>query len=93
MANTANPIVVTTASATPIMKGQAFVTLFRYVGATTTAAGDECKVTDVAGNVIFDTIAPGAEWVDGQSISKEQMAFFGLVVPTLTSGTLYIHLR
>ena len=90
MANTANPIATTTVST--IMTGQAFVTLFRWVSENA-AQNDHLVVEDTAGNVVFESYAAGADWIDGQSISKEQMAFYGLKVTTISSGTLYTHLR
>lgn len=66
------------------------ITSIRYVSATA-ASGDECKVTDINDNVIYDVFATGANYVDSQRFEKQPMVN-GLKVATLTSGTVYIEI-
>ena len=54
--------------------------------------GDECTVTDTAGNVIFDSEAQGAQWSDEIELGK-MPPFLGIKISVLTSGVVYFYLR
>ena len=69
----------------------AAVARIRYVSSAA-SAGDECKVTDAVGNVVFDTVATGADFSDEVELSKVP-PINGLKLATLTSGQVYVYLR
>ena len=82
--------VVDTASATAILTSWARVRKIEWIGATT--AGHEAIVQDQNSRVVFRRLAQGAnqnlvEQYDG----RFGISVNGLIVPTLTSGTIYIH--
>jgi hypothetical protein len=56
------------------------------------AANDECKITDTAGNIIFDSFATGADWEDEIELGKVN-TFLGIKTATLTSGKVFFYLR
>lgn len=60
----------------------------RWVGAT--AATHQCIVTDGAGNVIFSSIANGANYVDGWVFDNKWIA--GLAFTTMASGAVDLYL-
>ena len=70
------------------------ISRLRYVGGTTSAASDECKVTDTAGNVLFDTFSTGADYTDEVEMSKVPPVL-GLKIATLTGnrGHVKVYLR
>ena len=53
------------------------------------AADDECEVTDTAGNVLFNSIADGANFIDLHPLFKWVN---GVIISTLDSGTVFIYL-
>lgn len=63
----------------------------RWVSATA-AGGDECKITDTAGNIIFHSYAQGADWSDEVEMGKVAPTL-GIKIATLTSGEMYFYLR
>jgi hypothetical protein len=69
----------------------AAVARIRYISASA-SAGDECKVTDTAGNIVFDSFATGADFSDEVELSKVP-PINGLKLATLTSGQVYVYLR
>ena len=87
---TGNVWVVDTASADPILTDWAGIRKIEWIGGTT--AGHECVVQDQNGRVVFRRLAQGAN----QDITETYPERFGkqvdgLIVPTLTSGVVYIH--
>lgn len=58
----------------------------------TAVQGDECKITDTAGNVIFDSFATGANWEDEIELGKVN-TFLGIKTATISSGKVYFYLR
>jgi hypothetical protein len=91
MANdlTGNPWKVDTASSTPIWTGK--VWLEKMLWHEPSASGDHLQVTDVAGRVIWDKHAlAGGSGLDYDL--KTGTIFDGIIVPILSSGTLYIYL-
>lgn len=62
---------------------------FRWVAGAT--AGDQCIVTDAAGNVIWESVAAGADYVESDMFPAARM-YKGLTVTTLDSGRLYVSL-
>jgi len=79
-------------SVATVTANQYLVTGFRYVSAAA-AAGDECKITDTAGKVWFDSVATGADWEDAQTINTGGIPIAGIKVATLTSGTCYVYFK
>jgi hypothetical protein len=63
----------------------------RYDSATASAA-DECRITDTAGNIIFDSFATGADWSDEIELGKVP-PILGIKIATLTSGNVKFYLR
>lgn len=64
------------------------ITWIRWNGAA--AAGDLLQVTDTIGNVIFESEADGANFIDIQPIFR---IFRGVKIPNLDSGKVYIFYR
>ena len=93
---TGNPLVIDTASATPIMTDDVYLDAIRWVGATT--AGHQAVVKDNKGtpDTIYEGLANGANFIDERSFGAEysgpRRVVGGLAVPTLDSGKLYIYL-
>lgn len=56
------------------------------------AAADECKITDTAGNILFDSFATGAQWSDEVEMGKVP-GVLGVKIATLTSGQVYFYLK
>jgi hypothetical protein len=67
---------------------QFIVTWVRWNGATT--AGHTLTLKDSAGNIIFESVADGANFIDMQPIFKPCR---GLSLTTMQSGTLYVFYR
>jgi len=85
-------MVLDTASATVYTKNQYMVTGVRYVSSGA-AAGSECKLEDQSGHVFFDSVASGADWNDGQTINLGGILINGLIVATLSDGTVYLYFK
>jgi len=60
----------------------------RWVGATT--AGHAAEVQDGGGEIIWSSLASGANYVESDLIENIHTHWVGLKVPTLASGKLYI---
>ena len=60
----------------------------RWVGATT--AGHSLVVNDTNGDMIFESVADGANFIDVHPIFE---IIDGVVVATMQSGTLYVFYR
>lgn len=88
MANSAteNPHIIDTAGASLVATGNTRIHNVRWVGATT--AGHQAIIQDNAGRVVWESVAPAANYVEKDSINRE--AIGGYKVPTLGSGKLYI---
>lgn len=83
---------VDTASATPILAAGTYRDIRRieWIGGTT--AGHECKVTDTDAREIFHRFAQAANQNWSQSYEgRFGQTVNGIIVPTLTSGTVYIY--
>ena len=97
MANdlTKNPWVVDTAAAGSLTADRMRVRSFRWAGATT--AGHKVIVKDDAGDVMWESFAPGANFIEAESFgggrgidSGGGKDCGGIAVTTLDSGKLYI---
>lgn len=84
---------IDTASSTPVSTDTLRIDSIKWVPGTAGAAGDECKVTDAAGNVIFDEFATGAEEDLFQLKMPDKTNTIGLAVPTLGHGKVWIYLK
>jgi hypothetical protein len=92
MANdiSANPWSIDTASATAIWTGNIWID--RLVWHEPTTAGDALEVTDSNGKTIWSKYAlAGGSGMDYDL--KVDSVFNGLIVPTMSSGTLYVYLE
>ncbi len=91
MANdvTANPIIVDTAAAAALTAYTFIATKIRWVGATT--AGHQAIVQNGNGIVKFKAEATGANYTESEHFDPP-LIFNGLIVPTLSSGTVYIYI-
>jgi len=95
---TSNPIIVDTAAATVLLTGPLNITKIRwYDSGADIAEGDSAVVQDAAGNVIWahrmggvGTVADLVPPVESSFIPGHRSS--GLLVPTLTHGTLHIYL-
>ena len=76
-----------TAAADELLDATLSVESIRWVGGST--AGHSCIVTDGAGNVLFESVADAANFIDAYPIFK---AVNGIIVSTLGSGTVYVYL-
>jgi hypothetical protein len=84
-----NPWKIDTASATVIFSG--IVWIERLVWHEPTTSGHALSITDKDGNVIWNkTALAGGSGLDYDI--KLDSVYKGLIVPTLGSGTLYVHL-
>lgn len=84
-----NPIVIDTPGGGAIYSQEIKVQAFRWVSPTA-VAGNQCIVQDKNGISIWESVASGANYEDVDHI---EFSFFGLIVPTLSSGKLYIYVR
>jgi hypothetical protein len=90
MANdlTKNPLIIDTAAPTVLLPATQpmRVKSVRWVGATT--AGHLAEIQDANNNVLWSSVAAGANNVEGEL--EEVWWREGMKVPTLQSGVLYI---
>lgn len=84
-----NPWTVDTASATAILTDWANLRSIQWIGGTT--AGHEAVIQDKDGRVLWRRLATGANQ-DFETVFPERLGHpvNGLLVPTLTSGVLYL---
>jgi hypothetical protein len=73
-------------AASDASSGRKIVTYARWIGGTT--AGHSCILKDGNGNVLFESEADGANFLDLMPIFR---AVDGLDVDTLDSGSLYVY--
>jgi hypothetical protein len=100
MANnlTGNPVIVDTAAATPLLTGMLNITKIRWWDSgADIAEGDSAIVQDAAGAVVWSHRAGGIGTVADlvppvESNFVPGHAIKGLLIPTLTHGTLHIYL-
>lgn len=86
--------VVDTASATAFDLASVMLDSVVWVGGATSAAGDTAVLQDKAGLPLWESVAPGADFVgDEQLFPKHMGPVNGLKCPTLAHGKLYIYLR
>jgi outer membrane protein assembly factor BamB len=84
-----NPIVIDTPSGSVIYTQEIRVQAFRWV-APAAVAGNTCVVQDKNGTPIWESVASGTNYED---VDHLEFSFYGLIVPTLASGKLYIYVR
>ncbi len=86
--------IIDTASATPVSTDSLRIYRIRWVGGAGVGLGNECQVTDAAGNVIFDDFATGADYSSPDTVFPEKdWSIRGLAVPILATGKVYIYLK
>ena len=93
MANdlTGNPLYIDTASATPLATQRFDVIKIRWVSVAA-AAAHQAVVQSQSGAAAWASCAVGANYIDSDAWEKDNpLVLNGLLVPTLTSGALYIH--
>jgi len=79
--------VVKMTAAADAITGRKFVTMLRWVNAT--AADQELSVTDTTGNVLWESVADGANFIDAHPLFK---MVDGIIVATMGSGTFYAYI-
>ena len=84
---TGDPYIIDTAAATVLSTNNLYIKSIRWVGGTT--AGHTAIIQDQTGNVIWSSVASGANYVESEIIEQW---INGLIVPTLASGVLYIQI-
>jgi len=82
-----NPMVIDTPSGSVIYAQEIIVQAFRWVSPAA-VAGHQCVVQDKNGIPVWESVASGANYED---VDHLEFSFFGLIVPTLASGKLYIY--
>ena len=86
----AAPVLSTTTPAT-LTKMMVGVVNFRWVSHTG-SAGDHCVVTDINGNVLFESYAQGIDFIDAQRFDPIPLVN-GLIVSIIDSGTIYVEYK
>ncbi len=64
-----------------------FVTMLRWVSKGA-VSGDDMSLTDTAGNVLWESVADGTNFIDAHPLFKH---IDGVIAATLDSGELYIY--
>lgn len=86
---TGNPLIIDTAAGTAVTSYVFTATKIRWVGATT--AGHTVTIQDKGGAVKFAAAAATTNYDESESFDPP-LIFDGLIVPTLSSGTVYIYI-
>lgn len=89
---TLNPLKIDTADPGILWNDGLRVRKIRWVGATT--AGHRVTVEDQYGNLFWESICPGPDYVEESDFSMLKTprgVLTGLIVEVLDSGTLYIY--
>lgn len=84
---TQDPYIIDTAAATVLSTDNLYIKSIRWVGGTT--AGHTAIIHDQKSNIIWSSVASGANYVESEIIEQW---IDGLIVPTLASGVLYIQI-
>lgn len=88
---TRNPLYIDTAAASAVILGRLEITKIRWVS-TTASAGHQCVIQDGNGDPVWESVAPADDHVDSDGWTDDNpLAVTGLIVPTLSSGAVYIH--
>lgn len=82
-------IIITAASGTLVRSEPLTVRQIRWVGATT--AGHSVVIQDPSDNILWDSVAAGANYVEADSLNREWAA--GFKVTTLDSGVLRVYVE
>lgn len=85
-----NVWVIDTAGAALVTEELTDIQSVRWVGGTT--AGHHATIVDVNGDVVWDSVADAANFVD-ESVGIDIRLEDGFAVTVLQSGTLYIYIR
>ncbi len=80
--------VIKMTTATDAVAKKLKIDFIRWVGATT--AGHVLTLTDTAGNVLFSSVADGANFIDVHALP---LIANGVILSVLGSGTLYLYLN
>lgn len=87
---TANPISLDTAGSTVLLQ-QAFTVKAIIWYAPAASAGSTVSLQDKDGNVIWPSVASGANYKEESKWFEHPLLFNGLKMPTLDSGTIYLY--
>lgn len=82
----ANTSVIKFSAASDAITGRIKIRTIRWVGATT--AGHTLQITDTNGNIIFESEADGANFIDVHPMYE---IFDGITVSTMSSGDFYVY--
>lgn len=75
-------------SSNVLLPGRVYVKSVKRVGTTLTSGGEMARIKDISGNIYWEDIAAGGSYTASELI--EDWWLNGIVVDTLTTGTLYI---
>ena len=95
MANnlTGNPMFVDTPNASALASQRFDVVKIRWVSVAA-AAGDQAIIQHASTAAAWASAAVGANYIDSDAWEKDNpLILNGLLVPTLTSGALYVYLH
>lgn len=81
--------IIDTAGSSMVTTANVFVKRIRWVDEGG-AAGDNASIQDTNGNVLWESVESGANYVESDLI--ERWWYGGFKVPTLAGGTLYIEM-
>ncbi len=84
-----NPFVIDTPGGGIIYGQEIRVQAFEWISPSA-VAGHQCIVQDKNGINVWESVASGANYEDKDFLD---FSFFGLIVPTLASGKLYIYTK
>ena len=88
---TGSPLIIDAAGPGVLLTGKIDPYLIRWVSPSA-AAGHLCVVQDGSGMEKWASVANGANYVEADHLGPESV-WMGLIVPTLSSGKLYIYTR
>ena len=90
---TGNPLYIDSASATALATQRLDVLKIRWVSKTA-SAGDQAVVQHQTAAPVWESCAVGANYIDSDAWEKDNpLILNGLLVPTLTTGALYIYVH
>jgi hypothetical protein len=90
---TGNPIILDTAAATVIVSTPFNVSGIVWDPGTSAANGDICLIKDKLGVVKYSQTLITGNLVPAPCIFAEPVPFNGLILTTITHGTVYIYLK
>lgn len=81
-------VVKMTAQGDEILNTRMYITMLRWISKDAVADHD-MSLTDGSGNVLWESVADGADFIDAHPLFKR---VDGIIAATLDSGELYIYI-